>query len=289
METEVKVEIIRDDGRKFLIDNTDWHIPSNNGLQGFGVAENEVFKFENAIGNGDTIEEIRMGSKDRTIVFHNERPRKNNSILRDKVIEFFNPEKYYKIYVTYMGKTRWCEGIIYKMEVPTLNINWRMNISITFLCPDPYMKSYDDFGKDIASIIPMEGFPYLCEIDVGKTTGEFAFNQFVVLNNDGYTRTKFKAVFKALGAVKNPKLVIGNYYVRVLTTLQENDVIEMDFTKAPPTIKLNNKNCIGMCDKKSAFNKMYLDVGDTEVSFDADEGTNMVSVSIYYNKLYWGI
>ena len=60
MDTEVKVEIIRDDGRKFLIDNTDWHIPSNNGLQGFGVAENEVFKFENAIGNGESHETDRI-------------------------------------------------------------------------------------------------------------------------------------------------------------------------------------------------------------------------------------
>ena len=109
------------------------------------------------------------------------------------------------------------------------------------------------------------------------------------MNNDGYIKTKFRAVFRALGYVKNPKLIIGKYYVRIITEMKENDVIEMDFTKAPPTIKMNDKNCISLCDKKSAFNKMYLDIGDTEVSFDADEGTNMISVSIYYNKLYWGI
>ena len=36
-------------------------------------------------------------------------------------------------------------------------------------------------------------------MESGRITGEFAFNQFVVLNNDGYTKTKFKAVFKAHG------------------------------------------------------------------------------------------
>lgn len=286
---DVKIEIIRNDGKKFLIDNTDWHIPSSDGLQGFGELENEISKNENAIGDGTMIQSFRTGSKDRTIVFHNRFPRKTNQTLRNQVIEFFNPSRSYKIYVTYMGKTRWCEGIIYKIDVPTLNINWRIDVSVTFLCPDQYMRSYDDFGRDIATVYPMEAFPYLCDMESGRITGEFAFNQFVVLNNDGYTKTKFKAVFKAHGVVKNPKIIIGKYYVRVITTMVANDIIEMDFTQAPPTIKMNGKNCIGLCDKKSSFNKMYLDVGDTEVSFDADEGTNMVSVSLYYNKLYWAI
>lgn len=286
---EVKIEIIRDDSKKFVIDNTDWHIPSSTGLQGFGELENEIFKNNNAVGDGTIIQAFRTGAKDRTIEFHNRFPRKTNNELRDQVIDFFNPERMYKIYVTYMGKVRWCEGIIYKMDVPTVNINWRINVSITFLCPDQYMRSYDDFGKDIATIYPMEAFPYLCGIDEGRTTGEFAFNQIVVINNDGYTKTRPKVVLKALGTVKNPKIIINGYYVRVLTTMTENDVIEMDFTQRPPTIKMNGKNCMGSCDKKSCFNKMYLDVGDAEVAFDADEGTNVLSVSIYYNKLYWGI
>lgn len=84
-------------------------------------------------------------------------------------------------------------------------------------------------------------------------------------------------------------MIIGNAYVKVITTLSEGDVIEMDFTAMPPTIKKNGANCIGLCDKKSAFDEMMLDIGDTEVSYSADEGTNLVSVSIYYNKLYCGI
>lgn len=289
MDTNVNVKIIRDDLRQFDIDNTTWHIPGTNGLQNFGYFENDITTIDNAITDGAMISAYRMGTIDRTIVFHNTQPRKSNDVLRKTVLSFFSTKHTYKIYVTYMGVTRWCEGMVLKCDVPTLNINWEMEITVTFLCNNPYLKSYDDFGKDIASILPMAGFPYLSTVKKGSPTGAFAFSKFVVLNNDGDTDTRFKAVFKAFGFVRNPKLFINDNFVRVITNLNNGDEIEMDFTKAPPSIKKNGQNCIGLCDRKSSFDEMYLGIGDTEVAYDADEGTNLVSVSIYYNKLYSGI
>ena len=289
MDTDVIVNIVRDDLKTFRIDNETWHIPSNNGLQNFGVFENDISIIDNAVSDGAMISSYRMGSIDRTIVFHNKNPRKTNKALRNAVLAFFNTKHTYKIYVTYMGVTRWCEGMVYRADIPTLNINWEIECTITFLCPNPYMKSYDDYGKDIASIIPMTGFPYLCTEKDGCPTGAYAFSQYAVLNNDGDTDASFKAIIKALGNVKNPKLVVNGYYVRIITDMIEDDTIEMDFTASPPTIKKNGKNCIGFCDRTSTFDKMYLEIGDSEISFDADEGTNLLSVSIYFNKLYCAI
>lgn len=289
MDNEVYVKLIRDDLKEFMIDGGTWTIPSINGLEGFGDYENDFALIDNAISDGAIISSYRMGTVDRTIRFFNENARKTNEILRKEVLSFFNTKHTYRIYVHYMGVTRWCDGMVLKANIPTQNINWRMDIAITFLCNSPYMKSFDDFGKDIAAVIPSAGFPYLCTAERGRPTGYFAFSQFVVLNNDGDVPAKFKAVFKANGNVVNPKLIIGNAYVKVITTLSEGDEIEMDFTAMPPTIKKNGANCIGLCDKKSAFDEMMLDIGDTEVSYTADEGTNLVSVSIYYNKLYCGI
>ena len=31
---------------------------------------------------------------------------------------------------------------------------------------------------------------------------------------------------------------------------------------------------------------MFLSIGDTAIQFGADDGTNLLAVSIYYNKLY---
>ena len=54
-------------------------------------------------------------------------------------------------------------------------------------------------------------------------------------------------------------------------------------------VQKNGENYIGHCDRTSAFDDMALVVGDSEISFDADTGSNLLDVSIYYNKLYGAI
>ena len=41
MDTKVCVRFVRSDEREFLIDGTDWKIPSK-GLDGFGAYENDI-------------------------------------------------------------------------------------------------------------------------------------------------------------------------------------------------------------------------------------------------------
>lgn len=285
LDKTVKIRIVRSDSREFKIDSTtEWRIPSD-GLDGFGSIEKDIGSVDNAIGDGGIITSERIPQKDRTIKVKS-RNVFLNDVIRRTAISFFNPKYSYRIYLTYMGLTRWCEGTIYKFYLPTENVTRNMTMTITFLCPDPYLRSEEDFGQNIASVVGMAAFPYLCRQGQGVTGGKFNFAKMVVLENDGDTETYCKAVFLAKGEVKNPKLVINGNYVRILDTMTENDVITVDFTKNPPTVEKNGKNFIGHCDRTSAFDGMYLAVGDTEVSFDADDGSNLLDVSIYYNKLY---
>lgn len=289
MDNIVKVKFIRDDLKEFLIDNEYWKIPSKEGLQNFGYFENDITLIANAVTDGSMIAAHRMGQIDRTICFYNQKPRVNNQVDRAELLTFFTANHKYKVYVTYLGVTRWFEGMIYKCEIPTQNINWRLDVTLTFICPDPYLKSNDNFGKDIANIKPMCAFPYLSSIEKGFTTGAYEFSRNVTLNNNGDSSAPFVAEFKALGTVTNPKLLLDGYFVRVLDVMQENDIITMDFAAMPPTIKKNGVNYIGHCDRKSQFDKMRLEIGDNTISFDADNGSNYLSVSIYFNKLYCGI
>ena len=162
--------------------------------------------------------------------------------------------------------------------------------AITFTFPNPYWKSYDDFGKDIASLTPMIAFPYLCTFDIGQpngiTGGIFNFAQTVNIYNDGDVDTRCRAVIKADGDVTNPALFINDEYVRIIDNLVKNDIIEIDFTASPPTVRKNGVNFIGHCDRTSAFTGMIIEKGNNVVRFDADNGTSNMSVSIYYNKLY---
>lgn len=282
----VAVRIIRSDSKEFIFDGTDWRIMS---LEGFGDFENDITMIDNAIGDGGIYGSARIAQKDRTISAKSRNP-VMNEILRKLALSYFNPKLKYKIYVTYMGRTRWFEGIVHRFNLPSENIYKTMILTVTFLSANPYLKSFDDFGKNIASIAPMCAFPFLCSITPGTprgtTGGIYNFAQKIVLENDGDVDTFCKAVFTAKGTVTNPKLVVNDHYVRVLDIMSEGDVIIIDFTKNPPTVQKNGVNFIGHCDRTSAFDDMALTVGDSVISYDADNGSNLMDVSIYYNKLY---
>lgn len=291
MDKKVSVRIVRSDRKEFNIDGTDWKIISE-GLEGWGMFENDITTIDNAVGDGGIIASDRIAQKDRTIVAKSSN-RHINDILRKAALSFFNGKFDYSIYLTYMGTTRWCEGRICKFDLPTGNVNRAMTLSVTFLCPNPFLKSFDNFGRNIAAITGMCGFPYLCSktdgTPKGVTGGRFNFAQIIVLENDGDVDTYCKAVFTARGEVVNPKLTVNGSYVRLLDTMQAGDAIVIDFTKNPPTVDKNGANYIGHCDRTSAFDEMALVVGDSEISFDADTGSNLLDVSIYYNKLYGAI
>lgn len=286
LDKEVKVRIVRSDNKEFNINGNDWKLLE---AEGFGDFENLINVVDQAVGDGGIITSSRIGSKDRTIVAKSLN-RHLSDVLRREADSFFNPKLTYKVYLTYMGVTRWAEGMLYKYHLPNGNIYRTMTLTVTFLFPNPYLKSYEDFGEDIASITPMIGFPYICNVSSGRPQGIiggiYNFARQVVLNNDGAVETYCRAVFVAKGDVINPSLIIGESYVKVLDTMTAGDVIEMDFTKAPPTVKKNGINIIGKCDRASSFDTMVLNKGETVIQFDADDGTNLLRVSIYYNKLY---
>ena len=282
--SRVLVRFVRDDGREFTLNDDNWKIPSN-GLEGFGDFSNSVTIIDNGMGDGGVFSSRRVPQKDRTISAKS-RNKHLAEVLRAEATSFFGPKRMYKVYLTYMGRTRWAEGAIEKFDISTNNIHQDMVLTVTLLFADPYLKSYEDFGQDIASVSGMAGFPYLCTIAQGSPTGVFNYATMVNISNDGDVEAYCKVVFRARGEVTNPKLIINGHYVRVVDQMQDGDVIIMDFAASPPTVRKNGVNFIGRCDRTSEFDKMVLAVGDSTLQYDADHGTNVLSVSVYFNKLY---
>ena len=93
-------------------------------------------------------------------------------------------------------------------------------------------------------------------------------------------------VITANGPVTNPKIMINGHFVRVLDEMVDGDVIIMDFAANPPTIRKNGINIVGRSDRTSEFDQMGLPIGESTLQYDADNGTNVLGVSVYYNKLY---
>lgn len=138
MDTKVCIRFVRSDEREFLIDGTDWKIPSK-GLDGFGSYENDITTVDNAVGDGGIIVSDRIAPKDRTVTAISRNPYLND-VLRKSAISFFNPKFDYKMYITYMGITRWVKGKIYKFSIPAQNVNRVMEMNITLLSPNHFLK-----------------------------------------------------------------------------------------------------------------------------------------------------
>lgn len=285
MAKEVILRIIRSDTQEFIIDGTVWGITA---LDGFNGVSNTIYSDDNSVGDGSTFSGERVGDKDRT--FSARLLNKNlNEIMRKVVISFFNPKYTYKVYVTYQGRQLWCEGRQIGFKCPMSNVYQTIEITWTILSNMPYMLSVDDFGKDLASIVGMSGFPYLSKVGSGKPSGRYNFAQNVLIENDGDVETFFQCVITAKGDVENPKIAKDGKYVRIIDDLVNGDIYIIDFIASPPTVKKNGVNAISNTDRLSNFSNMQLSVGDNTVSFDADNGTANMEVVLYYNKRYLGL
>ena len=198
-EKKVIIRLVRDGNVEFIIDGGGWRIPSD-GLDGFGSLDNDITMNSNAFGDGSQKAGERLGHKDRIVkaLVGNS---KQNAVLRQQAINFFKFKHNFKMYVTYMGTTRWCEGSLYKLQVSEGNIYKPVTLQFAILSENPYYKSVDNFGKDIAEIIPMIGFPYM-NTSKGMPTGIYNFEKEVNIYNDGDVDTFCKAVFTANGRQK---------------------------------------------------------------------------------------
>lgn len=295
---DVIVEIIRSDGQEFVLGDGDWRIP-NDGLENWANLNYNVSTAELPAYDGSVVTSKRVATTDRSIsavVGSSTR----NAELRKKAIEFFNPKYTYDVYLTYQGRTRHCKGEQIGFKCSEGNMYEKVKISWTILCPNPFLLSVDDFGEDIAESLPMMlGFPYMSFLPPsegsisGFNRGFIAsrkhFSQVVEIKNDGDVPTRMRIVIKAQGEVKNPMVKIDEHFIRALKTMQEGDVLDINLQAMPPKVTYNGENALNILDRKSNVMAMKLDVGETYVEYDADDGYGNMMVSLYFNKQYLGI
>lgn len=287
MNEEVTLLFIDPDGRQREIGTTkDWRFQKGSGLSGFSSFDGELSFSDNYFRDGGSTDNIRLSGKSRTIKIVYTVPDEED-IERDRFTDFFRYKTKYKIYATYMGRTRWAECILYKGALSErTNRNKAMDATLTFQFDNPYWLSVDDFGKNIAAVSPGAGFPWLCPVGVGCAIGVFNFAHEVTLRNDGDSDAYPIIRIDANDNVVNPVVQINNGFVRYMGTLHQHDQLVMDFNSVPPTIQLNGKNVIGKCDRASTFEKMLINKGNNIVSFDADNGSDELEVFVIFNKQY---
>lgn len=269
----------------YVGDDYDWRL-TKKGLEGFASFEANVTTTDDYARDGATRENVRLDDKNRTIKICNMNWRNSDSI-RVQLLNFFNYKQMYKIYVTVGSETRWAEGMLYRMSVnePT-NEGYMLTATMSFEFESPYLKSIDDFGRNVASLVPSFGFPWMSRIGRGLPVGVFNFDREVTIKNDGNNVAYpiIKMGFK--NDVLNPKVSINDGFIRFIGTFNASDHITIDYTVNPPRVENNGVNILGICDRTSDFDHMLIEIGENTLSFDADNGTDEMDVSVYYNRLY---
>ena len=284
------IRFVNENGEQFNVGKDyNWRLLKK-GLENFSAFESNVTVAQDYGRNGGSLVGIRLNDKTRTIKICNV-DWKNSDTTRMELQKYFIYGQKYKIYVTIGETTRWADGVLYRMAIPEpTDEDYKLNVTMSFKFGDPFLKSEDNFGKNIASLTPMFAFPWLSRMDkqnvYGTAVGIYNFEREVHLYNDGSYEAypTIKITFK--GIVTNPEIRINEGFIRVLGTFNSDDEIVIDCSVSPMTVKNNGENILGKCDRESEFNNMNLQIGDNTLSFIAYSGSDDMNVFVYYYKPY---
>lgn len=294
---DVKARIVRSDGQELTLGDGDWRIP-NDGLINWANLNYNVYSSEIPSYDGAIITSKRVSSVDRTIIA--ECCGRDADGLRARAIEFFNPKFTYEVHLTYRGRTRWTSGEQIGFQASEGNMYRKPSITWTILCPNPYLQSESDFGKDIAEIVPMFAFPWYSALPAsqgsvpgianeGAVVSVHTFSKSVDVKNDGDVDTGMRIVIRASGDVLNPMIRLGDGNVRLITKMHQGDIARFNVVSRPPTVTLNGENAMNLVDRESSILNLRVPVGDSTIEYDADDGYQNMSVSVYWNKQYLGV
>ena len=271
-------------------------------IEGLESSELEVNTTDNALVDGSTVDGKRI--KNRPIrIEATLRDDQNNETNRQRIVKFFNPKYTGKLTVNHSGTKRTIEYELEGWSFVAGNVYNRLAIVVDLMCPDPFMKNVDNFGRNIAEISKQTAFPWRVvkqKVIVpdpykglslpGQITGYRTLKREVSLPNDGDVPTGLQVQFIAeRGPCTNPKITLvgSGKFVRVKVEMEKGDVLLVDTKKRHQVIELNGVNVYQKVDRMSE--PFELAVGDNYLEYDADENYTNLDVRLFYTPLYLGV
>lgn len=166
------------------------------------------------------------------------------------------------------------------------NINGMLHWELTLFSPEPYWYAVDSKTWQLGGYAPAFSFPvnYAQPHQFGISQESY----FVVANNPGAVAVPFSLRFGCTATVENPGIILATSgaYLRVLTTMEPGDVIEIyQSTAGIPAATLTRDgvqtNIFYLVDEQSTL--FSLAAGDNVLRPLADTGLDglQVGVSIY--------
>ncbi|NYB73851.1 phage tail family protein [Sedimentibacter hydroxybenzoicus DSM 7310] len=163
---------------------------------------------------------------------------------------------------------------------------------IDLLCTNPYWQNLNEIEQNIAQWTGLFEFPLEIPeggIEIGMRQPSVIVNIF----NAGDVECGIKVEFKALATVVKPLLLNINTmeFIKINKTMTEGEVITVTTHFGNKRAELEKSgiksNAFNFIDFESTF--LQLDVGDNLLRYDADDGLDNLSISIYYTPQYLGV
>lgn len=208
---------------------------------------------------------------------------------RNALYEWTDTETELKIYYRNEIKNVYCEGTVTDCDVPVCTDNEIMTVAIT--CPDPYLKDLKEIATEITNILKQFTFPFAISAN-GIPFSTIKENNTTNIFNAG-AETGVIIRIKALGEVSNISLFDANDATKIFsinTTLQRNEIVEIDTEQSPRTVKLIKTNgTIENILRYVGHNPTWFQLkkGNNVFAFTASE-TGNVEVSFSFVNKYLG-
>jgi hypothetical protein len=209
-------------------------------------------------------------------------------LFRRTLISFFNPYEKGRLTVTWNEVTRRIDYYSHPIIVTQKTVYRDLDVEIKLLCPEPFWRDTDDFGKDIAALRPLIAFPFVMLADRGHIADYRLFSTDVALKNPGDVETGLKVVFRASGNVVNPRItLVGGAFMRAVINMSAGDELIFNTDIDDTYVTLNGGDILNLTDPEQEF--FLLPKGESAVSFGADDGSSNLRVIIYFTPQYLGI
>lgn len=210
---------------------------------------------------------------------------------RRNLIRYLNPkEEFTCIYTNdYMSVKFTCriDGAP-KFESTNSNKGYQA-CTISLLVDDPYLYDVNESQKQLSIVQPMFSFPLVFNPNIVFST---LTNKTIVITNNGDVATPVR--IQMLGATENPSITNNTTgeFIKVNKTIEADEILEINTGYGQKRVEIisadgTRTNAFNYIDLDSTF--FQLEVGDNEISYDADSGADSAMLYIFYSNRYVGV
>ncbi|GHU68353.1 hypothetical protein FACS1894184_10150 [Clostridia bacterium] len=209
-------------------------------------------------------------------------------VLRRKLLNLFTP----KMPGTFIFRDRKITCVVDDVKLISSSKERLPRFLISLLCPSPYFEALDPIIAELALWQPLFKFQLIIPQE-GIQMGARKPNQIIEVINAGDSPCGCKVTFSALGVVMNPELrnIDSGEYIRVNRTMVAGEELHIHTSFAGKRVISVvggvETNIFSQLDTGSTF--LQFETGTNVLRYDAEQGLDLLEVSLEYSALFAGI